>query len=55
MALSALILVTLVGIPPATTEPCLVFSKTELPAIRERVVEGQDAVVWQEILARAND
>ena len=55
MELSVLILAALVGIPPETTEPCLVFSKTELPAIREQVVEGQGAVVWQEILARAND
>jgi len=55
MELIALMVGTFACSLPATAEPCLVFSKSELPAIRERVVEGQDAAVWQEILARAND
>ena len=55
MALITLMVGTLACGPPATAEPCLVFSKTELPAIRDRVVEGQGIVVWQDVLARAND
>jgi hypothetical protein len=39
----------------ARAEPCLVFSRMELPAIRQRVAAGQSALVWQELKARADD
>ena len=55
MKLIAIMVSTLACGPQATAEPCLVFSKSELPAIRDRIDKEQDAVVWQDILARAND
>ena len=36
-------------------EPELVFSMSDVPALRERVKTGGHDVIWAEILARAND
>ena len=54
MQLVALIVGTLTCAAPTAPEPCLLFAKTEIPAIRQRLAAEPNTALWQDLLTKAN-
>ena len=49
------VLVSLTCASLAGPQPCLLFSKEEVPAIRQRLNKAHNTAIWQDILKKAND